>query len=184
MQNHAARLTFRKKRHDHATPLFNKKLHWLPVLECIVFKLATFSFHYFVGTLPPYFPCCLSSYSSSRSLCSSSQECLFVPKVSLKSTGARSFQYQAPLVWNSLPVKICLCSSLSFIFILNQKHISSSTPFNKISFLPVCVYRITLTVWLYVCRESVRIMFYFFFRVSGWECLSLDFVSLFSLFVC
>ena len=98
MQNHAARLTFRKKRHDHATPLFNKKLHWLPVLECIVFKLATFSFHYFVGTLPPYFPCCLSSYSSSRSLLSSFQKRLTVPRVNLKGNGARSFQHQAPLI--------------------------------------------------------------------------------------
>ena len=61
VQNHRARLTFRKKRHDHVTPLL-KKLHWLPVSERIVFKLATLSFRYFDGTLPPYLSCCLSSY--------------------------------------------------------------------------------------------------------------------------
>ena len=62
-------LTFRNKRHDYVTPLL-KKLHWLPVSERIVFKLATLSFSYFDGTLPPYLCCCLSSFSSSRSLCS------------------------------------------------------------------------------------------------------------------
>ena len=112
IQNHAARLTFRKKRHDHVTPLL-KRLHWLPVPERIVFKLATLSFRYFDGTLPPYLSCCLSPSSSSRSLRSSSQKLLTVPRVNLKSAGARSFQYQVPLVWNSLPLKIRFCSSLS-----------------------------------------------------------------------
>ena len=112
VRNHRARLTFRKKRHDHVTPLL-KKLHWLPVPERIVFKLATLSFRYFDGTLPPYLSCCLSPSSSSRSLRSSSQKLLTVPRVNLKSAGARSFQYQVPLVWHSLPLKIRLCSFLS-----------------------------------------------------------------------
>ena len=30
-----------------------------------------------------------------------------------EAVGARSFEHQAPLVWNSLPLKIRLCSSLS-----------------------------------------------------------------------
>ena len=100
IQNHAARLTFRKKRHDHVTPLL-KKLHCLLVSERIVFisvskrivfKLATPSFRYFVGTLPPYLSCCLSSYSSSRSLRSSSQKNLLtLPRANLKCVGARSF---------------------------------------------------------------------------------------------
>ena len=113
VQNHRARLTFRKKRHDHVTPLL-KKLHWLPVSERIVFKLATLSFCYFDGTLPPYHSCCLCSYSYSRSLRSSSQKILTVPRVNLKSALARSFRYQAPLVWNSGPLKIHFCSSSSF----------------------------------------------------------------------
>ena len=87
IQNHATRLTVRKKRHDHVTRLM-KKLHWLPLSERTVFKLATLSFRYFDGTLPPYLSYCLSSYSSSRSLRSSSQELLAVPRVNLKSAGA------------------------------------------------------------------------------------------------
>ena len=111
IQNHAAGLTFRKKRHDHVTPVL-KKLHWLPVSERIVFKLVALSFHYFDGTLPPYLSCCLSSYSSSRFLHSSSQKLLTISRVNLKSAGAWSFQYQAPLIWNSLPLKIHHCLSL------------------------------------------------------------------------
>ena len=73
IQNHAAQLTFCKKGHDHVTPLL-KKLHWLPVSERVVFKLATLSFGYFDGTLPPYLSCCQASYLSSSSLRSSSQK--------------------------------------------------------------------------------------------------------------
>ena len=105
-------LTFRTKLHDHVTPLF-EKLHQLPVSERIVFKLATLSFHYFNGTLPPYLSCCLSSYWSSRALLLSSKKPLTIPRVNLRSAGARSFQCHAPLAWNSLPSKIRLCSSLS-----------------------------------------------------------------------
>ena len=43
IQNRAARLIFRKKRHDHVTPLL-KKFYWVPVSERIVFQLATLSF--------------------------------------------------------------------------------------------------------------------------------------------
>ena len=105
-------LTFRKKLHDHVTSLF-KKLHRLLDSERIVFKLATLSFHYFNGTLPPYLSCCLSSYWSSRALLLSSQKLLTIPRVNLRSSSVRSFQCHAPLVWNSLPSKIRLCSSLS-----------------------------------------------------------------------
>ena len=40
----------------------------------------------------------------------------------------------------------------------------------------MCIYWATLAVWLYVYRESERILFYStsFFSVSGWECLSVD----------
>ena len=71
-QNCVAWPTFRKKCHDHVTPLW-KKLHWLPVSGRIVWRLATLSFRYLDGTLPPYLFCCLSSCSSSRSLRSSFQ---------------------------------------------------------------------------------------------------------------
>ena len=71
--NHAAKVVFRKSKHEHVTPLL-KKLHWLLVKERILFKIANFAFRFFDGTLPPYLSSCLSVYTPSRTLRSSSDE--------------------------------------------------------------------------------------------------------------
>ena len=60
-------------------------LHWLPIKQCIEYKLATLAFRYFDGTSPPYLSHCLSSYTPHRSLRSSSHKLLCVPRVNLKS---------------------------------------------------------------------------------------------------
>ena len=44
---------------------------------------------------------------------SSSDKLLCVPRVNLKSTGARSFQYQVPYVWNSVPIQTQFSTSLT-----------------------------------------------------------------------
>ena len=67
IQTHAAKVVFRKRRHEHVTPLL-KKLHRLPGKERILFKIATFAFRFFDGTLPPYLLSCLSVYTPSRTL--------------------------------------------------------------------------------------------------------------------
>ena len=54
-----------------------ESLHWLPVKERIFFKIATFAFHFFDGTLPPYLSSCLSVYIPSHTLHSSSNEKTF-----------------------------------------------------------------------------------------------------------
>ena len=56
---------------------------------------------------------CLSSYTPHRSLRSSSGKLLCVPRVNLKSAGARSFQYQAPCLWNSVPIQTRFSTSLT-----------------------------------------------------------------------
>ena len=43
IQNFAARIVFNRSKYDHTTPLF-KSLHWLPVCEHIVFKIAVFMY--------------------------------------------------------------------------------------------------------------------------------------------
>ena len=89
--NNSARLIFRKKRSEHVTPMLIS-LHWLPIKQRIEYKLATQAFRHFDGTLSPYLSHCLSSYTPHRSLRSSSDKLLCVPRVNLKSAGARSFQ--------------------------------------------------------------------------------------------
>ena len=79
IQNHAAKVVFRKSKHEPVTPLL-KKLHWLPVKERILFKKATFAFRFFDGTLPPYLSSCLSVYTPSCTHRSSSDEKKNIPE--------------------------------------------------------------------------------------------------------
>ena len=53
VQNHAAKVVFCNCRHEHVRPLL-KALHWLPVKERILFKIATFVFCFFHGTLKTF----------------------------------------------------------------------------------------------------------------------------------
>ena len=76
-QNNAAKVVFRKSKHEHVTPLL-KKLRWLPVKDRILFKInLAFAFRFFDGTLLPYLSSCLSVYTPSRTLRFSSDEKLF-----------------------------------------------------------------------------------------------------------
>ena len=74
-QSHAAKVISLKSKYTHVivTPLLNK-LHRLPVEERILFKIATFAFCFFDGTLPPYLSFCLPVYTPSCTLHSSSDE--------------------------------------------------------------------------------------------------------------
>ena len=113
IQNHAAKVLLRKSKHEHVTPLL-KKLHWLPVKERILFKIATFAFRFFDGTPPPYLSSSLSVYTPSRTLRSSSmKKTLSRAKWKLKGFGHQSFSVQVPLVWSSLPPHIQHRCSLS-----------------------------------------------------------------------
>jgi hypothetical protein len=111
-QNHAARLISKKKKHDHITPTL-LELHWLPIRYRVQFKLAVFAFRYFEGTLPPYLSSSLCTYQPTRSLRSSSEKLLVVPRVYLKAAGERSFSFAAPTVWNSLPTSLRNLTDLS-----------------------------------------------------------------------
>ena len=102
IQNHAARLISKKKKHEHVTPTLCK-LHWLPVKYRVQFKIAVFAFRYFEATLPSYLSSSLCTYQPSRSLRSSSEKLLVIPRVNLKAAGEPSFTFAAPTVWNSLP---------------------------------------------------------------------------------
>ena len=105
VQNSAARLVMKKRKRDHITPLL-RDLHWLPVKFRWQFKMAILVYRHFEGTLPPYLSGVLHTYQPSRSLRSSSERLLRVPKRSLKTAGERSFSFLAPSIWNSLPASI------------------------------------------------------------------------------
>ena len=108
----AARLVLQKSKRQHVTPLL-KQLHWLPIQTRIDYKLATLAFRHFDGSLPEYLSSRLDIYLPSRYLRSSNDRLLKAPHWKLKSFGYRSFSYQGPVVWNSLPTDLKLSSSLS-----------------------------------------------------------------------
>ena len=112
MQNNAARLVLQNSKRQHVTPLL-KQLHWLPIQTRIDYKLATLAFRHFDGSLPQYLSSRLDIYQPSRSLRSSNDRLLKVPRWKLKSFEYRSFSYQGPVVWKTLPTDLKLSSSLS-----------------------------------------------------------------------
>ena len=103
----------KKRKRDHITPVL-RDLHWLPVKFRWQFKLAILAYH-FEGTLPSYLSGVLCTYHPSRSLRSSNERLLKVPKRALKTVGERSFSFLAPSVWNSLPFSVRNQSSPSSV---------------------------------------------------------------------
>ena len=79
VQNNAARLVMKKRRRDHVT-LLPKELHWLPVKFRCQYKIATLAYRHFEGSLPLYLSSSLCTYESSRSLQSSNEKLLKIPK--------------------------------------------------------------------------------------------------------
>ena len=113
--NNAARMIFKARKHQHISP-FLMKLHWLPVTARITYKIATLAYKHFEGTLPEYLSSSLHTYTPARSLRSGQERLLVLPPISdarTKSFGERSFNYQAPVIWNSLPSSIRNASSLA-----------------------------------------------------------------------
>ena len=73
--------------------------HWLPVHAWIDFKIATLTYKTLSSGQTAYLRELISSYQPSRSLQSSNQLLLTVPRANL-TTGQRAFSYSSPVVWN------------------------------------------------------------------------------------
>ena len=132
IQNHAARIVMKKKKHDHVTPLF-WALHWLPVEQRIVYKIAIVCFKYFNDTTPSYLSNLIHIYAPPRSLRSSNQLLRNVPKKGSKKYADRAFSHAAPAVWNSLPLGIrnkVSCSESTF-----KKHLKTYLMNNSVTIM-------------------------------------------------
>jgi hypothetical protein len=98
-------------RRDHITPVLHK-LHWLPIHKRIDFKIASLTFKILHDREPGYLLELITRHNPTRSLRSSSQLLLSVPRIDTE-IGRRSFLFAAPTIWNSLPFSVRSCSSLS-----------------------------------------------------------------------
>ena len=105
VQNTAARIVSRTRPCDHITPVL-QKLHWLPVKQRVSFKILTLTHKAIHGLAPEYISELLHHYQPQRTLRSSSQLLLEVPRTRLTNYGRRSFSHAAPTLWNDLPVSL------------------------------------------------------------------------------
>jgi len=88
-------------------------LHWLPVEHRVTYKLAVLTFNMRLTATPAYLNSLISNRvtASRMSLRSSTRSLMAVPRTN-NVCASRSFSVCAPVVWNSLPPEIQLCSCL------------------------------------------------------------------------
>ena len=100
IQNHAAKITARKKKQDHVQPILFH-LHWLPLAYRIKYKIALLTFKCLKDLAPHHLKDKLLIYVPSRLL--RSEELLLVqPKSNQKHFGDHAFSIIAHRIWNSL----------------------------------------------------------------------------------
>jgi hypothetical protein len=122
VQNSLARVVDPSIRYtQHISPTL-RKLHWLPVAQRIIFKIATLTFKTLYYKQPTYLADLLHPYLPSRKLRSSDQNLLSVPFIK-SAIGRRSFSFSAPTIWNSLPLAIRNSSSLDLFLSRLKTHL-------------------------------------------------------------
>ena len=104
VQNNAARVIARVRKHDHITPVLIN-LHWLPVKYRIRYKISLMAFKCRKGLAPAYLCDLIEEHAPSRSGLRSEVELdLLVEKNGrTKTYGDRAFSVCAPKLWNALP---------------------------------------------------------------------------------
>ena len=105
VQNAAARVLTRTKKREHITPVL-ASLHWLPVKSRIEFKILLLTFKALNNMAPLYLKELVVPYQPTRALRSQNSSLLVIPTVSKSRVGARAFSYQAPHLWNHLPLSV------------------------------------------------------------------------------
>ena len=128
VQNSAARVLTMTRKFDHITPILIN-LHWLPVRYRIQYKTLLITWKGLNNMAPSYITELLSPYTPKRSLRSSDQSLLAVPRTK-SSLGDRSFSVVAPKLWNSLPTDLRQANSLHYFktglktFLFNNAYVS------------------------------------------------------------
>lgn len=122
IQNTAARIITRTKKHDHITPVLIA-LHWLPVEFRIQYKLVLTVFKALREMSPAYIQNLVDVYFPSRSLRSENSRFLVKPKARTKFYGNRRFDVSAAELWNSLPAVLRLEENLTSFKKLLKTHL-------------------------------------------------------------
>lgn len=119
LQNSVARTVTGAPRRAHVRPLLDE-LHWLPVHERVLFKLAVLTFNASTANEPSYLAELVTRCEPVRDLRSSSDSTRLVEhRTKTRLAGCR-FSSAGPRLWNKLPLSIRACDSLT-IFKSNLK---------------------------------------------------------------
>ena len=102
VQNAAARLIKGLRKRDHITPTL-MQLHWLPIDQRVRFKLLLLVYKALNDQGPGHLNELLQVYAPSRTLRSSSDNLLVIPKCRYVNTRKRAFGVCGPTEWNDLP---------------------------------------------------------------------------------
>jgi hypothetical protein len=102
IQNTAARVVTRRKKHDHITPTV-ETLHWLPIHYRVQYKVLLYVFKALKQEATLYLEELVNIYKPARLLRSESNTTLVTPIVRTKSYGERRFHKAAASLWKDLP---------------------------------------------------------------------------------
>ncbi len=109
LMNSAARLIVKCSADTSMKPVL-KRLHWLPIEHRIQFKILCLTYKGLHNQAPQYISDMLHPYIPSRTLRSSEEDNLVIPRTNLQY-GARAFGSAAPKLWNKLPHSIKTATS-------------------------------------------------------------------------
>ena len=116
VQNAAAGLFGGVCRRKQVTTILRDDLHWLPVDHRIQFKIDVMTYKALHELAPPYIRdlCASTSFKPPlRQHCSSDRGDLIVPRTRTVAFGRSAFAVAAQSIWNTLPVDLRRCPSLS-----------------------------------------------------------------------
>jgi len=111
VQNTATRIVLRAPRQSPSRPLL-EQLHWLPLLQCIDYKLAVLTYKIHHTSTPAYLSDHIRPRESTHHLRPSTTPMLHRPTTRTHFAD-RAFRCSAPAVWNSLNTDTLCCSSLA-----------------------------------------------------------------------
>ena len=174
IQNTAARLVTRTRKHKHITPVL-RRLHWLPVRERIDYKILLLAFKGLRGLAPRYLAELLVQNRPHKALRSTSANKLVVPRTFLKTCGDGAFCYTAPKLWNSLPLHLRLCDSLvSFKVGLKLSFLSVLSGYEIIWLLCEALWADLSGLW-YGAIEDFYFYYYYYYYYYNYIVRNIDF---------
>ena len=106
VQNAAAKLITRNKKHDHVTPLLHD-LHWLPIEDRIIFKVLLLAYKSLNDVGPVYLKDLQHFYKPPFNLRSADESLkLIILRTKLSTYGDIDLSVTSEVEWNKLPMQI------------------------------------------------------------------------------